>query len=97
MFQVIGDRRELDRTIGAKNLNTRAARRRLTKTTLGFFQTAQNRNFFRTCRLGGNQAIWRASCNMPVVTTPPPKPQKPQRVERDDTYVAYREYEKPAW
>lgn len=26
-----------------------------------------------------------------MVTTPPPKPQKPRHVERDDTYVAYDE------
>jgi hypothetical protein len=29
-----------------------------------------------------------------VVTTPP---LKPQRIERDDAYVAYREYNEPAW
>ena len=32
-----------------------------------------------------------------VVTTPPPVPQKPQRVERDNAYKVFDEYDGPGW
>jgi hypothetical protein len=32
-----------------------------------------------------------------MVTTPPSEPQKPKRVERDNAYVPYDEFDGPVW
>jgi hypothetical protein len=32
-----------------------------------------------------------------MVTTPPSEPQKPKRLERDDAYVPYDEFDGSAW
>jgi hypothetical protein len=47
---------------------------------------AEKRSSYKACML-----------EYSIVTAPPPAPQRPQCVERDDTYVAFDEFDGPAW